>query len=143
MNFHQTRVIVETVLPLCSTLKFRHPVKVCAFLRNRPSRLARKRELASDNRLIISIRWRLPFYAFSSQPGTILGKSFQKIGKVFPLHWANVSTALGEHLPLSVVCTAVVKSFYVSLKFYMCICFQFGASTSFLYVSHICHAHGL
>jgi hypothetical protein len=29
-------------------LKFGHPVKVCAFLRNRPSRLARKRELASD-----------------------------------------------------------------------------------------------
>jgi hypothetical protein len=25
-----------------------HPVKVCAYLRNRPSRLARKRELASD-----------------------------------------------------------------------------------------------
>jgi hypothetical protein len=49
MNLHQTRVSVETVLPLCSTLKFGHPVKeVCAFLRNRPSRLARKRELASD-----------------------------------------------------------------------------------------------
>jgi hypothetical protein len=48
MNFHQTRVSVETVLPIYSTLKFGHPVKVCAFLRNRPSRLARKRELASD-----------------------------------------------------------------------------------------------
>jgi hypothetical protein len=23
----------------------------------------------------------------------------------------------------------------------MCICFQFGASTSFLYISYICHAH--
>jgi hypothetical protein len=48
MNFHKTRVSVETVLPIYSTLKFEHPVKVCAFLRNRPSRLARKRGLASD-----------------------------------------------------------------------------------------------
>jgi hypothetical protein len=48
MNFHQTRVRVETVLPLYRTLKVGHPVKVCAFLRNRPRRLARKRELASD-----------------------------------------------------------------------------------------------
>jgi hypothetical protein len=48
MNVHQTRVGVETVLPIYSTLKFKYPVKVCAFLRNRPSRLARKRELASD-----------------------------------------------------------------------------------------------
>jgi hypothetical protein len=38
MNFHQTRVSVETaVLPLDRTLKFGHPVKVvCAFLRKRP-----------------------------------------------------------------------------------------------------------
>jgi hypothetical protein len=48
MNFHQTRVSVETVLPIYSTLQFEYPVKVCAFLRNRPSRLARKREIASD-----------------------------------------------------------------------------------------------
>jgi hypothetical protein len=48
MSFHQTRVSVETVLLLYSTLKFGHPVKVCCFLRNRPSRLARKRELESD-----------------------------------------------------------------------------------------------
>jgi hypothetical protein len=45
MNFHQTRVNVEAVLPLYSTLKFGHPVtKVCAFLRNRPSRLTREEE---------------------------------------------------------------------------------------------------
>jgi hypothetical protein len=49
MDFHQTRVSVETVLSLYSTLKFGHPVKVCAFFRNRPNRLERKRELASDN----------------------------------------------------------------------------------------------
>jgi hypothetical protein len=48
MNLYQTRVSVETVLPIYSTLKFEHRVKVCAFLWNRPSRLARKRELVSD-----------------------------------------------------------------------------------------------
>jgi hypothetical protein len=43
MNVHQTRVSVETVLRVYSTWKFEHPVKVCAFLRNRPSRSTRGR----------------------------------------------------------------------------------------------------
>jgi hypothetical protein len=55
MNFHQTRVSVETVLPLYSTLKFGHLVKVCAFLRNRPSRLARKRELVRLTKILQNI----------------------------------------------------------------------------------------
>jgi hypothetical protein len=32
------------------------------------------------NRLLISTHWRLLFYAFSSQPGTTVGKSFQENG---------------------------------------------------------------
>jgi hypothetical protein len=39
-----------------------------------------KMKSSSLNRLIILTRSRLLFYAFSSQPGTTLGKSFQKIG---------------------------------------------------------------
>jgi hypothetical protein len=55
----------RSVLPLYSTLKFGHPVKVCAFLRNRPSRLVTKRELASD---IISKRNALPSNSLFKAP---------------------------------------------------------------------------
>jgi hypothetical protein len=74
MKFHQTRVSVETVLPLYSTLKFGHPVKVCAFLRNRPNRLSRKRELASDinvahHTLITSnLTWNVGLFQFNLRP---------------------------------------------------------------------------
>jgi hypothetical protein len=129
MNFHQSKVSVETELPLYSTLKFGHPVKVCAFLQNRPSRLARKRELASDIiksnlfALIVAVVV-VAFVVVSVPPHFEILHNMRLLS--FPFLSVYLSICLSTCLPvcLSVclsACLYVCMSVCLSVRMYVCL----------------------